>query len=206
MLEFQGQEEKLVHIMFIQDCQMSSLQDNNMAEHCYQNIINCPSTSSQWCHWLTQNFHYSLSTSPQEHQPSKIFKLLFGPKYRKSSSNPCSPHQPSEVQAFQIILQYKNAHSMLPCIASNLVPPSILHFLSKCCVLEITLHQQQYRPVSKPGTRASLIAQLVKNLPAMQRSQFDSWVRKTHWRRDRLPTPVFLGFPWGSVGKESAWV
>ena len=25
-----------------------------------------------------------------------------------------------------------------------------------------------------------------------------------HWRRDRLPTPVFLGFPCGSVGKESA--
>ena len=25
------------------------------------------------------------------------------------------------------------------------------------------------------------------------------------WRRDRLPTPVFLGFPGGSAGKESAW-
>ena len=24
------------------------------------------------------------------------------------------------------------------------------------------------------------------------------------WRRDRLPTPVFLGFPCGSTGKESA--
>ena len=24
------------------------------------------------------------------------------------------------------------------------------------------------------------------------------------WRRDRLPTPVFLGFPGGSEGKESA--
>ena len=24
------------------------------------------------------------------------------------------------------------------------------------------------------------------------------------WRRDRLPTPVFLGFPYGSAGKESA--
>ena len=24
-----------------------------------------------------------------------------------------------------------------------------------------------------------------------------------HWRKDRLPTPVFLGFPWGSAGKES---
>ena len=24
------------------------------------------------------------------------------------------------------------------------------------------------------------------------------------WRRDRLPTPIFLGFPSGSAGKESA--
>ena len=29
------------------------------------------------------------------------------------------------------------------------------------------------------------------------------WVRKIPWRRDRLPTPVFLGFPGGSAGKES---
>ena len=28
-------------------------------------------------------------------------------------------------------------------------------------------------------------------------------VGKIHWRRDRLPTPVFLGFPCGSAGKES---
>ena len=35
-------------------------------------------------------------------------------------------------------------------------------------------------------------------------SQFDSWGGKIPWRRDRLPTPVFLGFPYGSAGKESA--
>ena len=45
--------------------------------------------------------------------------------------------------------------------------------------------------------RASLIVQLVKNPPAMQETPFDSWVRKICWRRDRLPTPVFLGFPFG---------
>ena len=28
-------------------------------------------------------------------------------------------------------------------------------------------------------------------------------VGKIRWRRDRLPTPVFLGFPCGSAGKES---
>ena len=31
-----------------------------------------------------------------------------------------------------------------------------------------------------------------------------SWVRKIRWRRDRLPTPVFLGFLYSSAGKESA--
>ena len=37
-----------------------------------------------------------------------------------------------------------------------------------------------------------------------RRPRFDSWVGKTHWRRNRLPTPVFLGLPCGSAGKESA--
>ena len=36
-----------------------------------------------------------------------------------------------------------------------------------------------------------------------RRPQFDSWVGKIHWRRDRLPTQVLLGFPFGSAGKES---
>ena len=36
------------------------------------------------------------------------------------------------------------------------------------------------------------------------RPRFDSWVGKIHWRRDRLPTPVFLGFPGGSAIKGSA--
>ena len=38
----------------------------------------------------------------------------------------------------------------------------------------------------------------------MQETQFDSWVRRIRWRRDRLPTPVFMDFPDGSDGKESA--
>ena len=37
-----------------------------------------------------------------------------------------------------------------------------------------------------------------------RRPQFDSWVGKICWRRDRLPTPVFLGFPCSSADKESA--
>ena len=50
----------------------------------------------------------------------------------------------------------------------------------------------------------SLIAQLVKNQPAMQRPQFDSWVGEICWSRNKLPIPVFLGFPCGSAGRESA--
>ena len=50
----------------------------------------------------------------------------------------------------------------------------------------------------------SLIAQLVKNLPAIQRPRFDSWVGKIHWRRDRLPILVVLDCACGSAGKESA--
>ena len=54
--------------------------------------------------------------------------------------------------------------------------------------------------------RAFLIPQLVKNPPAMQETlgiPFNSWVGKICWRRNRLPTPVFLGVPCGSAGKES---
>ena len=41
----------------------------------------------------------------------------------------------------------------------------------------------------------------------MERNFFNSTVYnalKIPWRRDRLPTPVFLGFPGDSAGEESA--
>ena len=51
----------------------------------------------------------------------------------------------------------------------------------------------------------SLVAQLIKTPPAMLgRPWFDSWVGKIPWRRDQLPTPIFLGFPGGSDDKEAA--
>ena len=50
-----------------------------------------------------------------------------------------------------------------------------------------------------------MVTQLVKNLSATQEiTQLDSGVGKIYWKRDRLPTPVFLGFPGSSAGKESA--
>ena len=36
-----------------------------------------------------------------------------------------------------------------------------------------------------------------------RRPRFNIWVEKIYWRKNRLPTPVFLGIPFGSAGKES---
>ena len=45
---------------------------------------------------------------------------------------------------------------------------------------------------------------MVKRLPTMWGTAFNPWVGKIHWRRERLPTPVFwpgefhgLYSPWG---------
>ena len=51
---------------------------------------------------------------------------------------------------------------------------------------------------------ASWVAQLVRIHLQCRRPQYDSWVRKIPWRRDRLLAPVFLDFPVCSAGKESA--
>ena len=50
---------------------------------------------------------------------------------------------------------------------------------------------------------ASLVAQLVKNPPAMRETWVGSWVGKIFWRRERLPTPVF--WPGEFHGLYSAW-
>ena len=39
---------------------------------------------------------------------------------------------------------------------------------------------------------ASLVAQMVTNLPAMRRPVFNPWVGKIPWRREWLPTPIFF--------------
>ena len=48
---------------------------------------------------------------------------------------------------------------------------------------------------------ASLVGQLVKNLPVMQETRFDSRVGKIPWSRKWQPTPVFL--PGESPGQRS---
>ena len=55
-----------------------------------------------------------------------------------------------------------------------------------------------------PDAGAYLIAQMVKNRLQCRRPRLNSWVENIRWRRDRLPTSVFLGFSCGSAGKEYA--
>ena len=69
-------------------------------------------------------------------------------------------------------------------------------------LLLLVLLRKYWDQIGSLGT--SLIAQLVKNPPAMQEIPDRSWVGMIRWRRDRWPTPVFLGFPCGSAAKESA--
>ena len=57
------------------------------------------------------------------------------------------------------------------------------------------LHFQEFLITALPSKLA---------VSSSRRPQFNSWVGKIHWGRDRLPTPAFLGFPGGSAGKESA--
>ena len=53
-------------------------------------------------------------------------------------------------------------------------------------------------PMMCENWEITLIAQFVKRRPWLY-----SWVGKILWRRDRLPTPMFLGFPCGSAGKKN---
>ena len=48
-------------------------------------------------------------------------------------------------------------------------------------------HHILYHPIG-----ASLVPQVVKNLPAMQETQVSLWVERIPWRREWQPTPVFL--------------
>ena len=69
----------------------------------------------------------------------------------------------------------------------------------------------QHILVSLPGEshgQRSLADYSPWNFPGMSTGvdcHFNSWIRKICWRRIRLPTPVFLGFPCDSAGKESTF-
>ena len=101
------------------------------------------------------------------------------------------------------LLKFMSTESMMP--SKHLILCHPLCHLPIYYNFTYSVEILTYFECSINGFRASLVAQLVKNAPAVQETQFDSWVGKIPWRRDSLPTSVFLDFPGGSDGKESAW-
>ena len=68
-----------------------------------------------------------------------------------------------------------------------------------------TFIEKKFENEKKKATlKKYLFIVALKNPPAMQETLVRSLGQKTRWRRERLPTPEFLGFPCGSAGKESA--
>ena len=81
---------------------------------------------------------------------------------------------------------------------SSLVPGHGLHHNQGCVESDLPVLSQQgnFTRLSElaptPDKWASLVAQTIKNLPAMQESQVNPWVGTILWRRKWEPTPVFL--------------
>ena len=87
--------------------------------------------------------------------------------------------------------------------------PAVLRFLLQLChihcmnvslSLGVYFHWCQHQ-WKKKHLWASLVAQMVKSLPAYGRPGFHPWVRRIPWRREWQPTPVFL--PGKSHGERS---
>ena len=86
---------------------------------------------------------------------------------------------------------------------------SVLHVTSMRPSLTILFQITAFAPSSNITTRTLPVFSLcfytahsTTNFIIVHLTVFLGW--KIHWRRDRLPTPIFLGFPCGSAGKESA--
>ena len=70
------------------------------------------------------------------------------------------------------------------------------HHLESSYNLNFSLPQGRHHAFASPN----LITQLVKNPSAMK----EIFLGKICWKRNRLLTPIFMGFPGGSDSKESA--
>ena len=88
-------------------------------------------------------------------------------------------------------------------------PDSSVHGIFQARILEWVAISFS-RDLPDPGIKLRSPTLQADSLPSeppgnrkCRRPRFDSWVWTTRWRRDRLPTPVFLGSPCGSAGKES---
>ena len=131
-----------------------------------------------------------LPHQPGDSKPRRFLRLL------AASSSLLARALPTLVQQTRTVRQRDKRKSLLLCEKK----------VARVCCLGLRVYLIVFSRCRWPGPvgRASLVAQLVRHPPAVQEAPLDSWVGKMHWRRFRLPTPEFSGFPCGSAGKEPA--
>ena len=100
----------------------------------------------------------------------------------------------------QAILKYMNWHQIIYSCLMTLWASLVAQLVKK---IHLQFRRPQFSPwvgkiprrrdrLPTPAFMASLVAQTVKNSPAMQETWVQSLVGKIPWRRAWLPTPVFL--------------
>ena len=109
---------------------------------------------------------------------------------------------------------FPQGYGMLAKSLQSCLDSVILWTVAHQAPLSMGFARQEYwggLPCPPPGDLATqglnsglLLCRWILYAGKCRRPTFDSWVRKIPWKRDRLPTPVFLGFPCGSDGKEAA--
>ena len=72
------------------------------------------------------------------------------------------------------------------------------------CLQNLVLEKTLESPLDTKEIKPSLRAQLVKNPPVMQETLVQFLGQEDPLEKGWAPTPVFLGFPCGPAGKESA--
>ena len=113
--------------------------------------------------------------------PANIFIWNFALIQKRLGNSTMEIYKPYMHNQYLI---FKNTFSLLSLPLSHCLKFFTRAFLDqgscRCCLQGIQRRQLSCE-------QGSLITQLVKNLSAMQEPQFNSWVRKICWRRDRLP-------------------
>ena len=110
----------------------------------------------------------------------------------------CSPPGSSAHQAPPLAWNFPGKNTGVDChfLLQGIFPTQ----RSNSCLLHLLCWQACSLPLVPPGV-SPLVAQTVKNLPAMWETWFDPWVRKIPQRREWLPITVFL--PGESHGQRS---
>ena len=131
-----------------------------------------------YCTFLFLNFQLC-SPDPWRRKWQPTWVLLPGKSHGRRSLVSCSPW----VTKSQTRLSDFTSPEVLPTGAYM----KALCFNGECTNVLICCH---YR--TRKEFYSFLVAQLVKNSPAMQETPgFDPWVGKIPWRRELLPTPIF---------------